>query len=153
MISKTIFFNEDPGCFVLDCSNVTISLGRLASYLSVFLQGKRSIFYSPNSTNLPFLVIKNAHNLDIKDKKTYYFHSRFVGSLKELKASNLGKRKTITLAIKRMLDKNPRRKLILSNLRVIENDLSEQILASKSFKKTHAKFKEINQYGKIGESI
>src|SRR5258708_20375603 len=63
-------------------------LGRLASEISLILQGKKSAAYEPNRVSDDKVYVKNYEDIKVTGNKTtqkiYYHHTGYVGHLKKL---------------------------------------------------------------------
>lgn len=98
-------------------------LGRLASKIAFFLQGKNKVNFTPHQDCGDYIVVINAEKIHLTGKKWknkfYYSHSGFPGGLKKISALELF-RKTPTLllhkAVKGMLPKNRLAKLRMNRL-------------------------------------
>ena len=84
---KTIFPKQEchiPKWYVVDAESKT--LGRLATEVSKLLRGKETSYYTPGVNQSNYVVILNAHKIEIggnkADEKLYYRHSQRPGSLK-----------------------------------------------------------------------
>ena len=100
------------------------SLGRLASAVAGLLAGKHKPSFTPHVMGGDFVVVVNAEKIQLTGKKleqkTYYRHSRFVGSLKERKAKDMPKTELIRMAVRGMLPKNKHRPRALKRLKIFE---------------------------------
>ena len=88
-------------------------LGRLATEIADRLRGKNKPTFSNFIDNGDFVVVTNADKIRLTgrkwDQKTYYHHTGYIGSLKEINAKDLlVKHPTALLmkAVKGMLPKN-----------------------------------------------
>lgn len=97
--------------YTIDAANK--KLGRLASEISVILQGKKSPDYEPRLEGKDKVIIKNLANLawDVSRMKAKirYSHTTQIGHLKEKNYNVLWREnpeKVLRLAVKRMLPKN-----------------------------------------------
>ena len=108
---------------VIDASGK--SLGRLASSISKILMGKDKVHFSPHILCGDFVIIINSDKIRLTGKKwtqkTYYKHSRFVGSLKETKAKDISTPELIKKAVAGMLPKNSHRQRNLKRLKVFKD--------------------------------
>ncbi len=100
-------------------------LGRLASKLAFFLQGKHRPDYTPHVDQADFIVVINAEKIKLTgkklDQKIYWRHSGYMGGLKLETARKLLERKPeqlLFLAVKRMLPRNRMRKKLLKKLKI-----------------------------------
>ncbi|MDP3999184.1 MAG: 50S ribosomal protein L13 [bacterium] len=97
--------------YVLDAKNKKI--GRLASEISLILQGKKSAFYNPRLAGGDTVVVKNVDQLDISikkmEQKTYYRHTGYMGHLKEMSLKSFLKKSPAAVlrqAVRKMLPQN-----------------------------------------------
>ena len=101
------------------------SLGRLASVVASLLSGKHKPDYSPHVPNGDFVVVVNSDKVVLTGKKwadnRYYTRSKYIGSIKEWTAKDLGKEELIKRAVTGMLPKNTHRPKFLKNLRVFKD--------------------------------
>lgn len=88
-------------------------LGRLASKIAILLQGKHKPNFQPQKDVGDFVVVKNVEKIRITgkkmEKKKYYRHSGFLGSLKETSLRELFNKnpnKVLKKAVWGMLPKN-----------------------------------------------
>lgn len=109
--------------YLIDAKNQV--LGRLASKIAYFLQGKHRPDYSPHVDQGDFFVIINAEKIKLTgkklDQKVYWRHSGYMGGLKIETARQLLQKKPdqlIYLAIKGMLPKNRMRNKLLKKLKI-----------------------------------
>jgi large subunit ribosomal protein L13 len=103
-------------------------LGRLATEISLILQGKKNPAYAPNKLGDRVLV-KNYKNVSISGKKEsqkiYYHHTGYVGHLKEETYEEIfakNPKRVFREAVRRMLPKNRLNKERLKNLVFVENN-------------------------------
>ena len=89
------------------------TLGRLATEIAKILRGKHRGFFTPYVDTGDFVIVLNCKKIHLSGnkmkQKTYYRHSRFFGSLKEITAHDLLKKKPeelIRFAVKGMLPRN-----------------------------------------------
>ena len=101
---------------VIDATNLVT--GRLAAIVAYMLRGKHKPTYTPHMDCGDYIIIINAEKVHLtgnklsnRSGKTYYWHTGFMGGIKETNAKKImsGKfpHRVIELAIKRMLTKNP----------------------------------------------
>ncbi len=102
-------------------------LGQLANEIVELLMGKHKVNYSPNMNMGDGVIVTNSKKVVLTGNKelgkVYYRHSRKVGNLKSLTASQIRAKnpnKLIYLAVKGMLPKNKLRKARLANLKIYE---------------------------------
>lgn len=86
-IMKTVFPKQEchiPKWFVIDATEKT--LGRLATEVSKLLRGKENSYFTPGVNQGNFVVILNAHKIQVSGKKEneklYYRNSTRPGGLK-----------------------------------------------------------------------
>lgn len=108
---------------ILDASGK--SLGRLASEIAHYLQGKHRPDYDPAKDLNVFVIIKNLSKVKFTgnklETKKYRWHTQYIGHLKELKLKELWQKdpqKVLQLAVSRMLPKNRLRKKRLLRLKI-----------------------------------
>ena len=105
-------------------------LGRLAGETARFLQGKHKPEFTPHIEGGDSVVIVNSDQVVLTGKKwtdkTYYSHSRHVGSLKEWKARDMTTEDLIKRAVRGMLPKNKLRKRMLKRLRIYRGSEHKQ---------------------------
>lgn len=89
------------------------SLGRLASEISFYLQGKHLPDYDPSVDRNIFVKLKNWKAIKFTGNKLitklYYRHTGYIGHLKKYTLKEVWQKnplKVIQLAVKRMLPKN-----------------------------------------------
>ncbi|MBC7074155.1 50S ribosomal protein L13 [Candidatus Parcubacteria bacterium] len=100
------------------------SLGRLASKIAYLLQGKHKPNFDPSKDEGPIVVVKNIDKIKFTgkklDKKKYYFHSGYIGGLREFTLKEMLKKdpkKVLKLAVLGMLPKNKLRKRRIKRLK------------------------------------
>lgn len=107
---------------LLDVQN--LPLGRLASKVAHYLSGKHKVEWAPHLNVGDFVILINANKFHLSGKKwsqkTYYSHSRYVGSLKEKQAYNMDPKNMIIKAVQGMLPKNKLRSQMLKKLKIYE---------------------------------
>ena len=110
--------------FLIDATNLT--LGRLASIVSVYLRGKHKPMYTPHIDCGDHIVIINAEKVHMtgnkmNDKK-YYWHTGHPGGIKSRTAGQIinGKHpeRVIEKAVERMVTRNTLGRAHMSKLRV-----------------------------------
>jgi large subunit ribosomal protein L13 len=102
-------------------------LGRLASEVSLILQGKKSASYAPNVVSADRVLVTNCDKIAVtgaklKDK-VYHRHTGYVGGIKTLTLEQkLEKdpRKVLREAVRKMLPKNFLNQRRLKNLVFVE---------------------------------
>ena len=99
-------------------------VGRLASRLSILLQGKDKPTYQPHKSEGDVVVVVNAAEVTLTgrkmDQKKYYRHTGYVGGLVERTAREMmNQEPTFVLrkAVERMLPKNKLRREMMQKLR------------------------------------
>ena len=104
-------------------------LGRLASKISMILQGKNKPTYAPHVDTGDFVIVLNAEKVKVTGKKAdviqYDTYSRYPGgrhlySFKTMSA--LHPEKIVELAVRRMLPKNKLARTQLNKLKVYKGD-------------------------------
>ena len=105
------------------------TLGRLATRISMTLQGKDKATYTPHMLTGDYVVVVNASKIKVTGRKitqkTYYRHSGYVGNLKtSLLRDMLEKRpeRVLQLAVRGMLPKNKLGREMLKRLKVYTGD-------------------------------
>ena len=97
-------------------------LGRLAAETARLLRGKHKINWAPHLDAGDFVVIINADKIRLSGKKwtqkSYYTHSRYIGSLKEKTASMMRPELLIQKAVRGMLSKNKLRDKMMKKLKI-----------------------------------
>lgn len=123
--NKTWFptLQEERHWWVINAEGKT--LGRLSSQVAKILRGKHKPSFTPFKDTGDFVVIINCEKIHLsgkkKEKKKYYSHSRFVGSLKESTAKQLLEKKPekiIESSIKGMLPRNKLSRKQLKKLKI-----------------------------------
>ena len=109
--------------YVINAKGLT--LGRLATKISVILMGKNKASYVPFLDNWDYVIVLNCDKVAVTGKKmtdkTYYSHSGFLWGLKESNLETLLEKKptkALELAISGMLPKNKLRPGMLSRLKL-----------------------------------
>ena len=109
--------------YTIDCENKR--MGRVASEISLILQGKKNPSHNPRVVGQDRVILKNVNKLSLSgnkaDQKIYYSHTTQIGHLKERKFKDVlakhGMKYVLTKAVSRMLPKNrllvPRMKRII----------------------------------------
>ena len=116
-------------------------LGRLAVQVARLLRGKHKLDWAPHKDNGDFVVLINADQVHLSGNKwsdkSYYSHSRYIGSLKESKAEALPPEELIKKTVIGMLPKNKLRDRMMKKLKIYaqsEHPHSAQDLKVYSFK-------------------
>jgi len=109
--------------FVIDAEGKT--LGRMASQISLILQGKNKPTYTPFLDTGDFVVVINADKVVLTGnkltQKKYYRHTGFPGGIKEITAKDLLAKyptRVIQKAVKGMLPKTILGKQMLKKLKI-----------------------------------
>jgi len=105
-------------------------LGRTATKIADILRGKHRAGYIPNADTGDFVVAINASKIKLtgtklKDKM-YYWHSRFMGGLREMNAEKLLQKhpeEIVMRAVKGMLPRNDLSRRVIKKLKVYANDV------------------------------
>ena len=112
---------------VIDASDQV--LGRLASRVSILLQGKHKPTYTPHVDTGDFVVILNAENVKVTGRKAdvieFDTYSRYPGgrhTYSYKRMAELHPERVIQLAVKRMLPKNKLGRTLLSKLKIYKGD-------------------------------
>lgn len=101
-------------------------VGRLASIVAMRLKGKHKPTYTPHMDCGDNVIIINADKIvltghKVRDK-TYYWHTGYIGGIKERKAGKVlsGKHpeRVMSKAVERMLDRSPLGRQQMRNLRI-----------------------------------
>ena len=107
--------------YLIDCTGLV--MGRLASRVSLMLQGKHKPNYAPNLNNGDKVILINTSKVvftgDKLKNKLYRKHSGYLGNLKERNLEwMMGKNASAVLrnAIYKMLPKNRMRRVYIKNL-------------------------------------
>ena len=112
---KTISANKETvkrDWFVIDATDKT--LGRMAAEIALRLRGKHKPVYTPHVDTGDYIVVINAEKVAVTGNKAknkmYHHHSGYIGGLKSISFEKLvdkAPERTIELAVKGMLPKNP----------------------------------------------
>ena len=112
-----------PAWHLIDATGQT--LGRLASRISITLQGKDKPIYTPHILTGDYVVVINASRIRITgrklDQKTYYRHSGYIGNLKSIKLGDMLENRparVMELAVRGMLPKTKLGRDMLKRLKV-----------------------------------
>lgn len=113
----------DRKWYVIDASGQT--LGRLSSEVAAILRGKHKATYTPHIDTGDYVIVINADKIKLtgnklQDKK-YYYHTGYVGHLKEVDYQTLMAKKpekAIELAVKGMLPHNRLGRAMFKKLKV-----------------------------------
>ena len=101
------------------------SLGRLATQIANYLMGKHKPDYTPGAVMGDFVVVVNASNLKLSqkklDSKNYYHHSGYPGGLTTIVLRDLMQKnpeKAIERAVWGMLPKNKYGRQLMKRLKI-----------------------------------
>lgn len=101
-------------------------LGRLAVRVAELIRGKHKVNWVPHLDRGDFVVLVNADQVHLSGKKwqdkSYYSHSRHIGSLKEAKAKSLAPELLIRKTVQGMLPKNKLRSKIMKKLKIYKGN-------------------------------
>lgn len=109
---------------VIDAQNLV--LGRLAAFVAMRLRGKHKASYTPHVDDGDHVIIINAQKVALTGKKykdkIYYWHTGYVGGIKQRSAAQLleGRfpNRVIEKAVERMIPRGPLGRRQMKNLRV-----------------------------------
>ncbi len=100
-------------------------LGRLATQIAMILSGKNKPIYTPHLDTGDFVVVINAAKVKVtgrkEEQKIYYYHSGYIGSLRERTLGEMRQRKPVEIiyrAVKGMIPKNKLGRKMLTKLKV-----------------------------------
>ena len=100
-------------------------LGRLAVRIAELIRGKHKVDWKPHLDQGDFVVLINADQVHLSGKKwedkSYYSHSRYIGSLKEAKAKVLTSELLIRKTVQGMLPKNKLRAKMMKKLKIYKD--------------------------------
>lgn len=109
--------------YVVDASGKT--LGRLAAEIAKRLRGKHKAEYTPHVDTGDYIVVINAEKVQVTGNKAkdkmYHHHTGYIGNLKSISFEKLidkAPERTIEIAVKGMLPKNPLGRKMFSKLKV-----------------------------------
>ena len=110
--------------YVIDANDVV--LGRLATRVASVLRGKHKPTFTPHVDTGDFVIVVNAEKVKLTgrklEQKTYYRHTGYTGSLKEVTADKVlagpHADRVIRNAVKGMLPKNPLGRQMFRKLKV-----------------------------------
>lgn len=112
---------------IIDSKNK--SLGRLATLISHYLQGKHRSDYSSHKDEKIVVILKNLDKVKFTGKKFnqdfFVKHTGYIGHLKEIPLKNLwlqNKLKVIRMIVSKMLPKNKLRKGRLLRIKLLDDD-------------------------------
>lgn len=109
---------------VIDAAGLVV--GRLASLVALRLRGKHKPSYTPHMDCGDNVIVVNAAKVlltgDKLNKKIYYWHTGYIGGIKERKAGDVinGRfpERVVEKAVERMLPRGPLGRKQLANLRI-----------------------------------
>lgn len=101
-------------------------VGRLAAIIALRLRGKHKATFTPHMDCGDNVIVINAAKAKLTGaklhKKVYYYHTGYIGGIKERKASDIARGKfperIVEKAVERMLPRGPLGRRQLANLRV-----------------------------------
>lgn len=101
-------------------------VGRLATVIAMHLRGKHKASYTPHMDDGDNVIVINAAKVVLTGRKytdkTYYWHTGYIGGIKERKARQIleGRfpERVLEKAVERMIPEGPLGRKQLSNLRV-----------------------------------
>jgi large subunit ribosomal protein L13 len=101
-------------------------VGRLATVIAMHLRGKHKATYTPHMDDGDNVIVINADKVVLTGRKytdkTYYWHTGYIGGIKERKARQIleGRfpERVLEKAVERMIPEGPLGRKQLSNLRV-----------------------------------
>ena len=109
--------------YVVDAAG--LPLGRLATRVASVLRGKHKPTFTPNVDTGDFVIVINTDKVVLTGKKLedkfYRYHTGYIGGLKEISYKKLMAEKSdlaVYEAVKGMLPKNSRGRVMLKKLRV-----------------------------------
>ncbi len=116
----------NPQWHLVDATGQT--LGRLATRISLVLQGKDKAIYTPHILTGDYVVVVNAAKVRVTGRKmtqkTYYKHSGYVGNLKTFILRDMIQNhpeRVIELAVRGMLPRTKRGREMLGRLHVYKD--------------------------------
>ncbi len=109
--------------YVVDATDMV--LGRLASQVAMVLRGKNKPTFTPNVDTGDYVIIINADKVRLTgkklEKKSYRYHTGYIGGLKEVQYKKLMAEKpefVVYKAVKGMLPKNAIGRTMIKKLHV-----------------------------------
>lgn len=116
-------------------------LGRLAVKIARIISGKNRVDYSPNIGGTDCVVVINSDLVCLSgekgDKKIYYKHTLYPGSIKGVTFSEIMKkdsRKVIELAVRGMMPKNKLARQAMKRLHIFKDDKQTLVSEGKDIK-------------------
>ena len=116
--------NIEKKWILIDAEGLVV--GRLATVIAMRLRGKHKATYTPHMDDGDNVIVINADKVVLTGRKytdkTYYWHTGYIGGIKERKARQIleGKypERVLEKAVERMIPEGPLGRRQLSNLRV-----------------------------------
>jgi large subunit ribosomal protein L13 len=116
--------NIEKKWILIDAEGLVV--GRLATVIAMRLRGKHKATYTPHMDDGDNVIVINAAKVVLTGRKyadkTYYWHTGYIGGIKERKARQIleGKfpERVLEKAVERMIPEGPLGRKQLSNLRV-----------------------------------
>ena len=116
--------NIEKKWILIDAEGLVV--GRLATVIAMRLRGKHKATYTPHMDDGDNVIVINADKVVLTGRKytdkTYYWHTGYIGGIKERKARQIleGKypERVLEKAVERMIPEGPLGRKQLSNLRV-----------------------------------
>lgn len=112
----------DRKWWVIDATDKAV--GRLSTEVAMILRGKNKPQFTPHADAGDFVVVINSDKVKFTgqkwDDKTYYSHSRFFGSLKELSAKEMLEKDSAQIVTKAVRGMLPRNKLARQQLKKLK---------------------------------
>lgn len=112
---------------IVDAQNK--SLGRLATEIAIYLQGKHLPDYDPSRDKEIFVLVKNIDQVKFTGKKfnqkVFIKHTGYLGHLKKIPLKSLwaqNKLKVLQLVVSRMLPKNKLRDRRIKRIKIITSN-------------------------------
>ena len=110
--------------YVVDATDLV--LGRISTRIATILRGKHKPIFTPHVDTGDFVIVVNAEKVKLtgrkREQKTYYRHSGYTGSLKEVTADKVlagpHADRVIRTAVKGMLPKNSLGRQMFRKLKV-----------------------------------
>ena len=115
-------------------------LGRLATVIAAYLQGKHKPTYTPSADTGDFVVVINASHLKLTNKrmdtKFYYHHSNYPGGLKTVSLRDQLKNRpdrVIRHAVWGMMPHNKLGRQLIKKLKIYSGDTHPSRIVAMSF--------------------
>jgi large subunit ribosomal protein L13 len=113
--------------YLVDAKGQT--LGRLATFITKYLNGKNKPEYTPSIDTGDYIVVINAEKIHTTgnklEDKIYYHHTGFQGGIREISLGKLlvkAPEQVLEKAVKGMLPKGPLGRQMVSKLKVYAGD-------------------------------